>query len=55
MVDTVSSLFAILDGSTDVAAKAGILRLSAQASDEQLNGNLQERFLALVEQYYSGQ
>ena len=49
MVDTVSHVFAVLDGVSRLAGQQGDFDLRVNAQTECLNGELQDRFLELEE------
>jgi hypothetical protein len=49
MVDTISNVFAILDGVSQLEGQQGEFRLSASSQAEELNGELQDRLLELEE------
>jgi len=49
MVDTVSNVFAILDGVSFLEGQEGEISLAIGESREQINGELQDRFLELEE------
>jgi len=49
MVDTISSVFGLLDGVSRLAGQEGDFSLFAHSSPERLNGELQDRFLELEE------
>lgn len=49
MVDTVSNLFAVLDGVSQLEGQEGEFSLLADPSAERLNSELQDRFLELEE------
>ena len=50
MTDTVSNVFAILDGVNNVEGQDGDFRLTVGDTEEQLNGGLQDCFLAIEEE-----
>ena len=54
MADTISNVFAILDGVSDLESQDGDFRLTIGDSNEQLNGELQDQFLALEEERSEG-
>ena len=49
MVDTISNVFAILDGVSQLSGQEGDFTLLANDPPEQLNGELQDRFLEFEE------
>ena len=49
MVDTISNVFAILDGVSQLEGQQGEFTLLANSSAERLNGELQDGFLELEE------
>jgi len=48
-IDTVSNLFAILDGVTSLEGQCEDFVLTTTASNKNINGNLQDLFLEIVE------
>lgn len=49
MTDTLSNVFAILDGVSNLEGQEGEFHLTLGESEEQLNGGLQDCFLAMEE------
>jgi hypothetical protein len=49
MIDTISNVFAILDGVTELTGQEGDFSLLANLPPEKLSGELQDRFLELEE------
>ena len=49
MVDTISNVFAVLDGVSQLDCQVGELSLTSNSGSQRINGELQDRFLELEE------